>query len=378
MQNLINRRKLAVFTSVYICLATSSIAQSPNTISYQAVIRNADNALIADKNVAIRISILQGNEKGEQVYSETHSVKTNPQGLVSIAIGDGTSSRGGLERIDWSNGPYFIKTETDPEGGTNYSIIGVSQIMTVPYAMHAKTADNGVTPGTTPGQMQYWNGTTWITIQPGYTGQVLVLVNGVPTWGGQGMGENDVFNPTTGKIWMDRNLGASQVATSSTDASAYGDLYQWGRGSDGHEKRTSGTTSTQSNADSPGHGDFILMLIGLIEEESPLNDNLWQGVNGINNPCPSGYRVPTTAELEEERLSWSNNDATGAFISPLKLTASGYRSARFGTFNANGSEGIYWSSTVNGNEAKALHFGTDNIFDAYPRQNGFSVRCIKD
>jgi hypothetical protein len=124
---------------------------------------------------------------------------------------------------------------------------------------------------------------------------------------------------------MDRNLGASRAATSSTDAEAYGDLYQWGRAADGHQKRTSGTTSTLSNSDTPGHGNFILAPNSPYDWRSPQNNNLWQGVNGTNNPCPAGYRLPTEAELNAERLSWSSNNAAGAFASPLKLPVAGYR-----------------------------------------------------
>jgi uncharacterized protein (TIGR02145 family) len=107
----------------------------------------------------------------------------------------------------------------------------------------------------------------------------------------------DVTNPATGRVWMDRNLGASRVATSSTDTQAYGDLYQWGRGADGHEKRNSPTTSTLSSTDQPSHGSFILAS----DWRSPQNNNLWLGVNGVNNPCPTGYRIPTEAEWNAER-----------------------------------------------------------------------------
>jgi hypothetical protein len=137
----------------------------------------------------------------------------------------------------------------------------------------------------------------------------------------------NVTNPTTGKIWMDRNLGATQVATSSTDQNAYGDLYQWGRRADGHQCRTSPTTATLSSIDQPAHGNFITINSGNYDWRSPQNANLWQGVNGVNNPCPSGYRIPTETEINAERLSWSQNNSAGAFASPLKWTLAGYRSS---------------------------------------------------
>ena len=188
-----------------------------------------------------------------------------------------------------------------------------------------------------------------------------------------------VTNPLTGETWMDRNLGASQVATSSTDANAYGDLYQWGRLSDGHEDHSSGTTSTLSSTDVPGHSNFILASSYPYDWRNPQNDNLWQGVSGTNNPCPSGFRIPTDAEWNAERVSWASNNAAGAFGSVLKLTVGGYRSRSNGSLTSVGSNGLYWSSTVNGVNARSLYFSSSNasMITSY-RANGFSVRCIKD
>jgi uncharacterized protein (TIGR02145 family) len=189
----------------------------------------------------------------------------------------------------------------------------------------------------------------------------------------------EVTNPTTGKVWMDRNMGASQAATSSTDAAAYGDLYQWGRRSDGHQCRTSPTTTTLSSADQPAHGNFILAPTTPFDWRSPQNTNLWQGVNGVNNPCPNGYRVPSEAELELERTSWSTNNASGAFSSPLKLTMSGGRDGSNGSFTNVGSNGDYWSSTISGNGSRSLYFPVNNAgMNTYNRVNGESIRCIKE
>ena len=189
----------------------------------------------------------------------------------------------------------------------------------------------------------------------------------------------DVTNPTTGKIWMDRNLGATQVATSSTDANSYGDLYQWGRRADGHQCLTSATTATLSSIDQPANGNFITTSGGDYDWRSPQNANLWQGVNGVNNPCPSGYRIPTETELEAERLSWSANTSVGAFASPLKLPMAGYRSYSNGSLSNVGTFGGYWSSTVSGTDSSNLGFFSSNasMYD-YVRAGGLSVRCLKD
>jgi len=181
------------------------------------------------------------------------------------------------------------------------------------------------------------------------------------------------------RIWMDRNFGASQVATSSTDAAAYGDLYQWGRDADGHQLRGSATTSTTSSADDPGHGNFIATDSSPYDWRVPQNDTLWQGVSGINNPCPAGFRLPTNTELDVERASWSSQNSAGAFNSPLKLVTAGNRGRSNGTLDSVGSYGLYWSSTVDGASARNLYFysGYANM-DSNHRAYGFSVRCLED
>jgi uncharacterized protein (TIGR02145 family) len=185
----------------------------------------------------------------------------------------------------------------------------------------------------------------------------------------------DVTNPTTGKTWMDRNLGATRVATSSTDASSYGDLYQWGRRSDGHQCRNSTTTTILSSTDQPGNGNFI---IGSSDWRNPQNNNLWQGVNGVNNPCPSGYRLPTETELNAELLSWSSNNSAGAFASPLKLPSAGYR-LNFGLLENVGTIGYYWSSTVSSASSLYLRFnGSNPGMNSNNRAYGTPVRCLKD
>jgi uncharacterized protein (TIGR02145 family) len=190
----------------------------------------------------------------------------------------------------------------------------------------------------------------------------------------------DVTNPATGKTWMDRNLGASQVATSSTNSAAYGDLYQWGRRADGHQCRTSATTLTLSSTDQPANGNFIKGLIpNPYDWRSPQNTNLWQGVNGVNNPCPSAYRIPTDAELNAESLSWSVMTSAGAFASTLKLPMAGLRYYSDGSLLDVGTYGYYWSSTVSGTKSNVLRFYnliasiTDNL-----RASGCTVRCIKN
>jgi hypothetical protein len=130
-----------------------------------------------------------------------------------------------------------------------------------------------------------------------------------------------------------------------------------------------------SSSDQPGHGDFILALSNW---RSPGNSNLWQGVNGVNNPCPSLYRLPTETEINAERLSWSSNNSAGAFASPLKLPMAGYRGTNGSLYDV-GSGGYYWSSTFSGTDSRDLGFNSFNadVGTSY-RGGGSSVRCLKN
>ncbi len=768
---MINTLKL---TALALFIATASMAQAPQKMSYQAVIRNSSNALVANQSVGMRISILQGSANGNAVYVETHNTTTNDNGLASIEIGSGTVESGTFSAINWAVGSYFIKTETDPAGGTNYSIAGTSQLLSVPYALYAANSGsstpgpqgpagadgapgavgpqgpqgpagndgapgpqgpvgatgpqgpsgatgpqgpagpqgpvgpqgaqgtgvtilgsfssvgqlpatgsagdsylvngdlyvwstntsswsnvgniqgpqgptgatgpqgsagpqgqtgpagavgatgpqgptgltgpagpqgpqgptgatgpagaqgpigqtgatgpqgpvgltgaqgatgaagaqgpagangtngadgktllngssnptagvgsngdfyintttntlfgpksgsqwpgtgvslvgpqgpvgNGYSNGTANNQIMYWNGTAWVTPNPGNNGQTLTICNNALTWtvggqcpgalsslncgsatfagilvsgnaasgvsftvpfsGGNGGPHNgqtvsstgvtgltatlasgafangngtltytvsgtpsgtgtagfalniggqtctvnanvvtlanayptgsvfcngptaivDVTNPTTGKVWMDRNLGASQAAVNFNDINAYGDLYQWGRRSDGHQCRNSSVTGTLSSTDQPANSSFIVTSTQPYDWRQTLNANLWQGLNGINNPCPTGYRLPTSTEFNAEVSTWSSPNISGGGASPLKLTAAGGRDySSASTSQITG--GWYWTSTI-GNPGLSNNFNLSSFGAGVQgdyRANGYSVRCIKD
>ncbi|WP_051605551.1 hypothetical protein [Sediminibacter sp. Hel_I_10] len=120
-----------------VLLTAMSFAQSPEKMSYQAVVRDSGDALVANQAVGMQISILQGSIAGASVYTETQLPTTNINGLVSLEIGNGMIVSGDFSAIDWAAGPYFIKTETDPTGGSSYSITGTSQLLSVPFALYS-------------------------------------------------------------------------------------------------------------------------------------------------------------------------------------------------------------------------------------------------
>lgn len=182
------------------------------------------------------------------------------------------------------------------------------------------------------------------------------------------------------RCWLDRNLGASRVATTSTDSHAYGDLFQWGRGADGHQFRDSPTTRILSDGDQPGHGSFVLSSSATkLDWRKSSNTKLWQGAKGVNNPCPSGYRLPTRGDWRAERRSWTTNNATGAFASPLRLPVAGYRGGGSGSLIGVESSGRYWTGSVSGSNSRNLGFNNSaTSIRSNFRANGYSVRCIKD
>ena len=201
------------------------------------------------------------------------------------------------------------------------------------------------------------------------------------------------------KCWLDRNLGATQLATGSTDAASYGDLFQWGRGADGHQtivwSSSSASNGTEQNNEAAGPSTSTTpgssFLIGSTNWYSGTNpDLLWQGVSGTNNPCPSGYRIPTEAEWVAERDNggtgfWGtgsaqNNGAEGAFASPLKLPLPGARYYVDGSLLYAGTSAYYWSNTVISTDAaRFLSIASNGAsMNTFNRANGFSVRCIKE
>ena len=135
-----------LFTTISMLLLTLCLfAQAPQKMNYQAVVRNASNSLVANQNVSVRISVLQGAATGASVYTETHTVNTNANGLMTLELGAGNAQSGTFASIDWANGPYYLKSEVDPDGGVNYNVVSTQQLLSVPYALYAAASGNGAT-----------------------------------------------------------------------------------------------------------------------------------------------------------------------------------------------------------------------------------------
>jgi len=194
-----------------------------------------------------------------------------------------------------------------------------------------------------------------------------------------------VTSPYTGKVWLDRNLGAAQVCTLATDTACYGDYYQWGRDADGHEDSTSGTTVTQATDVNSAGSSFITGSNdwASVDGAGTARTANWSATDG-SSVCPVGYRVPDIDELKAETLDATNvtgstklvNGAT-AFTNFLKLPSAGYHNYFDGSVV--GAWGVVWASSVEGSDSHNVYFNSsDAVWDSDYRAYGFSVRCLRD
>ena len=206
-------RIVFLLCSFFFFLNTS--AQAPNAMSYQAVIRNASNVLVSNANVGVRISILQTTATGTVVFSEYHTPTTNANGLATLQIGAGTILIGNFATINWANGPFFIKTETDPTGGTNYTISGTSQLLSVPFALYAASSGSSVSNWTATGTNIANNNSGSVGIGTGAT-----VPSSLLTVKEDGIGFTQEDNVGTNKIgFYTDNTSAYLQTHSNTDLS---------------------------------------------------------------------------------------------------------------------------------------------------------------
>lgn len=310
-------------------LSSTLLAQSPEKMSYQAVIRDANSQLITTHAVGMQISILQTTATGSAVYVERQYPTTNANGLVSIEIGLGTVISGNFSAIDWSNGPYFIKSETDLNGGANYTIVGTSQLLSVPYALYAKTSGSstpgptglqgstGPSGGTGPTGATGWFGPTGptgvaITGPTGNTGAT--GVNGIigntgatGTYGPTGAMGHTGITGATGSTGVDGNTGVIG-ATGSTGVIG-------ATGVDGNTGAIGATGMT-----GPTGAQGIQGATGIMGPTGPDSQTL--ALNGNMLSISSGNTVAlnytdTSASNEIQVLSISNDTiflANGGFV----------------------------------------------------------------
>ena len=252
---------------VAILLSATSFAQVPEKMSYQAVVRDAAGELVSDTAVGMQISILQNTTTGTAVYVEIHTPTSNENGLVSIEIGMGTTSDD-LSTIDWSTGPYFIKTETDPTGGSNYTISGTSQLMSVPFALHAKVAESVSSPVYSTGYSPELGGYVFMVSADGKHGLVCETIDqGYSSWYNA---QNVISNPSNHSVdgqnftgWrLPTRYELAQMYSLKSDIEAVGDAF--------------GTKTYWTSTQSPG--DSNAYMTGGVYEETAWRQNFSSGI----------------------------------------------------------------------------------------------------
>ncbi len=367
-------------------------AQAPQKFSYQTVVRNASNQLLVGQTVGIKISILQGSANGSAVFSETHTPQTNANGLATLEIGGGSLLTGNFANINWANGPFFVKTETDPNGGNNYTIINTSQLLSVPYALFSGNGILGVS--TTGDSLLLGNGTSIII--PGISsanntgGQTGItqhtcgaenVHNPAKTYGSMTDQQGNVYKTIVigTQEWMAENLKTTIYRNGNSIVNVTGDA-QW-------IALTTGAWASYNN-DSQYDCPYGKLYN-------------WYAVSDPRNVCPTGWHVPTDAEwsvltdyLGGEAVAggkmkttngWNDyNDQSGNGTNESGFSGppGGIRALNDGVFSNGGNLGTWWSST----ESSTIYaWSRDLVFIGgnasryyYHKQDGFSVRCLRD
>jgi len=246
---------------IYQTVGQTTSPNVPKKFTYQSVVRDSSGQLITNHNLRMRLS-LQRAPQMTNLYIETHQLTTNSNGLLTCLIGSGQPFLGMMDTIDWSLGNVYIQTEIDLTGGNNFVTLGNQELLSVPYALYSLSSGSSTPgpqgpqgsfpPGTQPGEMNYWNGTTWVSVPPGTRGQFLAFCDGVPTWGGclpQVTTTLARIIPPTGVI-TGGNVTSDGGAAVTARGVAYGTVQN-------------PTTSNSTTSDGTGTGVFNSTITGL-------------------------------------------------------------------------------------------------------------------
>ena len=345
----INSLLTGLLLTASVLLTQQANAQAPQKMSYQSVIRNSSNVLLANTQVRIKISVLQGTASGTAVYVETQLATTNGNGLLSLQIGTGPVTTGTFAGINWAAGPYFIKIETDPAGGSNYTITGTQEMLSVPYALNGITAAQANAIVSMQAQITALQSQVSMpTIQIGtqlwsqFNLDVAFYRNGDP-----------IPQVTDAGEWAGLTIGAwCYYNNDSTQGTKYGKLYNW------------------------------------------------YAVNDARGLAPQGWHIPTDAEWttlsdtlggvsvaggkmkEAGTLNWANPNTGGNNESGFAGLPGGYRNSD-GTFYDVGSRGSWWSATEINVASLAWLRSLLYFLGSLNRGNvnkalGLSVRCLRN
>lgn len=332
----------------------SALAQAPGKMSYQAVVRDAADNLVTGQEVGMQISILQGATDGTPVYAETHQPTTNANGLVTLEIGNGTVTTGSMADIDWANGPYFLKTETDPSGGTSYSITGTSQLLSVPYAMHAgSTGDGwslngntGTQPeshfiGTTDNQPLVFRVNNTEKMRLNTRGSLTPIGTGNSVFFGKGAGAHDDFTDNR-NVFIGDSTGYNNTSGHHNAAVGSFALYS----------NTFGRSNTASGAN-------------VLRYNTSGNHNTGSGFNSLNRNT-SGQRN-TGSGVWSLYYNTSGNDNTAKGYQALYNNRSGYSNVAIGVKALRGNTDR--SNLVAVGDSALYHNGGDVTYSYHAIRN---------
>jgi uncharacterized protein (TIGR02145 family) len=397
-------------------IATLVLAQVPQKFSYQSVIRNSGNQLIANQTVGIKISVLQGSANGTVVYAETHSPTTTANGLANIEIGVGNVLSGNFANINWSNGPYFIKTETDVNGGNNYTISATQQLLSVPYAFRAEDISYSVSQsGDT-----LFIGNGGFVIVPGISAANSSGGNGGDGGGGSAGTSSGTTAHTCGTANV-VNAGLTYNSVIDQEGNIYKTIVIGNREWMAENLKTttyrngdpivSGLSATQWAGTTSGawahyNGDASL--------DCPYGKLYnFYACSDARQLCPTGWHVPTDGEWSvlinqfdpsaQGGINWSNfaggplkstgtiQAGTGLWNGPNTgaTNASGFSALPggfitiMGASNNSAINGYYWTSNeVNSTTGYGRSFYHDpgSVIQTanFGKRSGMSVRCIRD
>ncbi len=371
-----------------ILLQIQVIAQVPQGIPYQAAARNSNGQPLSNRAIQVRFSIIDSTATGVEVYKETNNTITNALGLFTLTVGTGNAVVGTFSTINWGHNFKFLKVELDTTtSGSSFVDLGTQQMMSVPFALYS---NNGLTAGTIPGQMNYWDGTAWVNIAPGLNNQILTFCNGVPTWGPCAPIVINLPSVTIcNQEWTTKNLDVltyrngdvipqvtspSQWASISTGAwcwynndsatysATYGKIYNW-----------------YAIADPRGLAPFGWHIP---------SDSEWNSMVKCLDPaadttCTYCFQTSVAGGmLKEVGTSHWLSPNTGATNTTGYLGLPGGSRFDNGTFSGIGTTGYCWTSTdysVNYAWNHSL-FSSNSAVGKYgvSKQVGYSVRCVKD
>ena len=397
-------KKLFTFLMI-MAFAVVAMAQAPEKFSYQAVVRDASGNLVSNSPVGVRVSILKNSASGVSVYCETHHLNTNTNGLLTMEIGGGSLVGGDFASIQWGDGPYFLKMETDVTGGSNYTISATQQLLSVPYALYAKYAENGGFGSDTTGmgsvlarlaQLEQQVQNLTAMIGGGDTG-----TDGQPCPGAATV--TDVDNNTYNTVqigtqcWMKENLRTTRYANGTSIALG------------------SSTSSTTAYRYYPDNNSSNVSTYGYLYNWKALMGNSSSSSanpSGVQGICPTGWHVPSDAEWTQltDYVSGQSQYVCGvsnSLIAKALASATGWQSSSqicavgnnpsfnnttgfsalpaggyFGYYLNFGDDAYFWSATEYdyGNAYySAFSYNDANVNRHYSNKYyGFSVRCVRD